>query len=98
MTQIFKRMPLLLATTAELPNPGDYKALEAAGTPVLISRTNNGEIQAFYNMCSHRGAQIMPVGQGNTNQSDRKKYDACITNVVHFRRSRSDDHEATYQF
>ena len=32
MNQIFKRVPLLLATTAELPNPGDYKALEAAGS------------------------------------------------------------------
>jgi len=47
MNQIFKRVPLLLATTAELPNPGDYKALEAAGTPVLISRTSSGEVQAF---------------------------------------------------
>ena len=68
MNQIFKRVPLLLATTAELPNPGDYKALEAAGTPVLISRTSSGEVQAFFNMCSHRGAQIMPVGLGNTHR------------------------------
>ena len=68
MNQIFKRVPLLLATTAELPNPGDYKALEAAGTPVLISRTSSGEVQAFFNMCSHRGAQIMPVGQGNAHR------------------------------
>src|SRR6056300_1559769 len=54
--KIFKRVPLLLATTAELPNPGDYKAMEAAGTPVLLSRTPSGEVQAFFNMCSHRGA------------------------------------------
>lgn len=68
MNKIFKRVPLLLATTAELPNPGDYKALDAAGTPVLISRDSAGSVQAFFNMCSHRGAQIMPQGRGNTHR------------------------------
>ena len=29
--RIFKRMPMMLATSAELPQPGDYKAIEAAG-------------------------------------------------------------------
>jgi len=68
MDKIFKRVPLLLATTAEMPNPGDYKAMDAAGTPVLLSRTPSGEVQAFFNMCSHRGAQIMPEGVGNTHR------------------------------
>ncbi len=68
MNKIFKRVPLLLATTAELPNPGDYKALDAAGTPVLISRDSAGSVQAFFNMCSHRGAQIIPQGRGNTHR------------------------------
>ncbi len=64
--KVFKRMPLMLAMTCELPNPGDYKSLEAAGVPVLINRSAEGEIQAFVNMCSHRGAVIMPEGKGNT--------------------------------
>jgi nitrite reductase/ring-hydroxylating ferredoxin subunit len=64
--KIFKRVPLLLATTAELPNPGDYKAMEAVGTPLIITRDSDGDVRAFMNMCSHRGAAIVDEGCGNT--------------------------------
>ena len=37
MALIFKRVPLMLALTAELPNPGDYKAMNALGLPILIT-------------------------------------------------------------
>ncbi len=65
MERIFKRVPLMLAMTAELPNPGDYKAMDAVSTPVLIARGQDGRVRAFVNMCRHRGAQIMAVGTGN---------------------------------
>ena len=68
MKQIFKRMPLMLAMTAELPQAGDYKAINAGGVPVLISRAEDGEVKAFVNMCSHRGSQIMAEGCGNTHR------------------------------
>ena len=68
MAQVFRRMPLMLAMTCELPEAGDYKALDAAGVPVLISRGRDGVARAFLNSCSHRGAQVMPVGRGNTHR------------------------------
>jgi phenylpropionate dioxygenase-like ring-hydroxylating dioxygenase large terminal subunit len=64
--RIFKRVPLLLATSTELRDPGSYKAMDAMGVPVLISRGSDGELRAFVNMCSHRGSQIMPEGLGKT--------------------------------
>ena len=66
--KIFKRVPLMLAMTAELKEPGDYKAMNAGGVPVLISRTEKGEVKAFVNMCAHRGAQVMEEGCGNTHR------------------------------
>ncbi len=65
MDRVFKRLPLMLAMTAELPNPGDYKAMDAVDTPVLIARGQDGEVRAFVNMCRHRGSQIMPPGTGS---------------------------------
>ena len=63
--KIFKRVPLLLAVTAEMPKPGDFKALEAAGVPVLISRGQDGVVRAFINSCSHRGTNVAMAGHGN---------------------------------
>jgi phenylpropionate dioxygenase-like ring-hydroxylating dioxygenase large terminal subunit len=63
--RIFMRLPLVLATTSELRQPGDYKALSIMDKPVLICRTAGGAIKAFENSCAHRGAQVVPQGRGN---------------------------------
>lgn len=65
MELVFMRVPLLLAFTAELPNPGDFKAMDAMGKPVLINRDKTGRARAFLNVCSHRGAPVAPEGHGN---------------------------------
>jgi phenylpropionate dioxygenase-like ring-hydroxylating dioxygenase large terminal subunit len=64
MALIFKRVPLMLALTAELPNAGDYKAMTALGLPVLITRGNDGIARAMLNVCSHRGAPLAAEGHG----------------------------------
>ncbi|MGE0667183.1 MAG: SRPBCC family protein [Sphingomonadales bacterium] len=61
---IFKRMPLMLAPSAEVPNPGDYKAMTPFGTPVLITRGKDGKARAFMNACGHRGAPLRDCGTG----------------------------------
>ena len=58
-------MPLLLAVTAELPKPGDFKTLEAAGVPVLVARGQDGVVRAFVNSCSHRGTAVATEPHGN---------------------------------
>lgn len=68
MKQVFKRLPLMLAASCEVANPGDYKATSDAGVPIIISRGKDGELRAFLNMCSHRGSVIMAEGCGNTHR------------------------------
>ncbi len=63
--RVFKRLPLMLAMSCELPKPGDYKAMEAAQVPVIISRGQDGKVRSFANICSHRGSQILTIGTGN---------------------------------
>jgi phenylpropionate dioxygenase-like ring-hydroxylating dioxygenase large terminal subunit len=63
--QIFKRVPLMLAMSCELAQPGDFKTLDVCGVPVLIVRQNEGDIRAFINSCSHRGAVVVTEKRGN---------------------------------
>jgi len=55
---IFKRLPLMLALSIELPKPNDYKAMDVLGLPVLITRGKDGQARAFLNVCSHRAVQV----------------------------------------
>lgn len=63
--RIFKTLPLALALTAELPNPGDYKTMDALDTPILIARGDDGIARAFLNVCRHRGARVCESESGN---------------------------------
>ncbi len=61
---LFKRLPLMLALGGELPGPSSYKAMTVMDVPVLLTRGGNGEVRAFVNQCSHRGAIVVPDGAG----------------------------------
>ncbi len=65
MSEIFLKLPLLAALTAEMPNPGDYKAMDLMGKPILITRKTDGTVAAMYNVCTHRGMILKPEGHGN---------------------------------
>jgi nitrite reductase/ring-hydroxylating ferredoxin subunit len=65
---IFRRVPLLFGFTAELPKPGDYKAFEIAGVPVLVMRGEDGTARAFVNGCRHRGTPIAADGCGSAHR------------------------------
>lgn len=64
MERVFRRVPLLLGFSCELRRPGEYKALTAAGAPVLLVRGDDGRARAFVNSCAHRGAQVAAEGSG----------------------------------
>lgn len=62
---IFRRLPLMMAFTIELPEKGDYKAMEPMGIPVLITRAADGRARAFLNVCRHRAMKLVDEGRGN---------------------------------
>ncbi len=62
--RIFRRVPLLLAFTGELRQPGRYKAMTVVGVPVVMIRGRDGAVRAFMNVCRHRGALVMEEGAG----------------------------------
>ena len=63
--RVFRRQPIALCLSLELPAPGSYLALDLMGVPVLVSRGSDGVVRAFLNVCRHRGAQLCPHGSGS---------------------------------
>jgi nitrite reductase/ring-hydroxylating ferredoxin subunit len=61
---IFKKRPLIVGFSAELPRNGTYKALQIAGVSLLLTRSVDGVARAFLNVCRHRGAIVAQPGQG----------------------------------
>ena len=63
--RIFMKEWLFMGRQEQLPNPGDYMATRIAGEPVVIVRDESGEINAYANVCRHRGVEVAPLGSGN---------------------------------
>ena len=57
-----------LGLEAELPQPGDFKTTFAGELPVIVTRGEHGEVNAFENRCAHRGALICIKDRGNARQ------------------------------
>jgi phenylpropionate dioxygenase-like ring-hydroxylating dioxygenase large terminal subunit len=55
---LFYNTPQPVAFSGEIPESGSYLALQVLDVPVLLTRDENGQLHAFINACSHRGAQV----------------------------------------
>ena len=49
-----------------IPKAGDRALSSVAGAPIFLVRQKTGDIAAFYNVCPHRGAKIVPEACGGT--------------------------------
>jgi len=63
--KIFARTWKFVCHESELPSPGDFRSLEHAGIPIVVVRGHDGLVRAFFNACSHRGAQLVTEPRGN---------------------------------
>jgi Rieske 2Fe-2S family protein len=58
---IFAREWMCVGREEEVPSPGDYLVLDLLGESLLLVRTRDGTLRAHYNVCRHRGSQLVPV-------------------------------------
>jgi phenylpropionate dioxygenase-like ring-hydroxylating dioxygenase large terminal subunit/AcrR family transcriptional regulator len=62
---IFRREWLLAGHAAQLPKPGDYVTLDAAGERALVIRGNDGMLRGFDNVCRHRASRVVRGESGH---------------------------------
>jgi benzoate/toluate 1,2-dioxygenase alpha subunit len=65
MKHIFEGNWIYLAHESQIPNNNDYYTTHIGRQPVVIARNRQGELNAFINACSHRGATLCRHKRGN---------------------------------
>jgi phenylpropionate dioxygenase-like ring-hydroxylating dioxygenase large terminal subunit len=56
---VFRREWICLGREDEIPEPGDWMAVEIAGDPLLAVRGADGRVRVLANACRHRFAQLV---------------------------------------
>ncbi|WP_226702784.1 aromatic ring-hydroxylating oxygenase subunit alpha [Microbulbifer elongatus] len=72
--ELFRNYPQFVGPSCLVPNPGDFYAFDDTGIPILIVRNAKGDLNAFVNICSHRGAPLAECASG---QARRGKMFSC---------------------
>lgn len=55
---VFRRSPIMVALSADIPAVGDFTTLDIADRPILVIRGDDGVVRTFLNACRHRGAAV----------------------------------------
>lgn len=64
-SDIFQKVWMFVCHESEIPNPGDFRTTKVAGKPIVIVRGEDGAIRTFFNVCRHRGAEVVREESGN---------------------------------
>src|SRR5581483_1326419 len=65
LERIFRRSWIFVCHESEVPEPGSFVTKQVAGDPILIVRDGAGQVQAFNNVCRHRGSLVAPDAAGS---------------------------------
>lgn len=57
--KLFLELPLVAGLSGDIPNPGDTLVVDGAGHPIIVARDASGRVNAFLNVCRHRGARLV---------------------------------------
>ena len=57
--RVFRRSWQLAGHLTDIANLGDYFVAEFSGTSIIVMRGQDNEIRAFYNVCIHRGHELL---------------------------------------
>ncbi len=65
LERIWRRGWLFAGHSCEIPTPGDYFTMNVDGDSLIIVRNDEGEINALWNVCRHRGTELcdQPAGR-----------------------------------
>jgi len=76
MDALFGRMWICAGRVEQVQQPGQYILREALGESVIITSNPSGGVNAFYNVCRHRGTRLCTESEGHFGRSIQCPYHA----------------------
>jgi phenylpropionate dioxygenase-like ring-hydroxylating dioxygenase large terminal subunit len=61
---VFRNHWQVAGHVSDVPNAGDYIAVDMVGERALVVRGKDGVVRAFHNMCRHRGSRVVADDKG----------------------------------
>ena len=58
MDRLFARMWICAGRTEQIERPGQFFVRDVLGEPIIITRSAGSPVNAFYNVCRHRGTRL----------------------------------------
>lgn len=71
--ELLGRVWTFVGFTGDFARPGDYRTVAAGCYPLAVLRDRDGGLNAFHNLCRHRGSRLLE-GSGNAGTSIRCFY------------------------
>ncbi len=68
---LFLGQPIVAGLSGDIPASGDTLVFDAAGPSILVMRGKDGQVRAFRNMCTHRGAKLVEESEPFTGHFPR---------------------------
>jgi phenylpropionate dioxygenase-like ring-hydroxylating dioxygenase large terminal subunit len=66
--QLWTRSWLIAGIETDIPEPGDYSVFRIGRESIIIVRQEDGSVKAMYNVCAHRGNQLVQNDRGSVMQ------------------------------
>ena len=63
--RLFGRAWIFVGHESEVPQPGDYVVRRVLQDSFIVTRGEDGQVRALFNMCLHRGMQVCRAEMGN---------------------------------
>ncbi len=74
--RIFANMWFCVGRAEALPDPGAYQTVNTGRESIIVVRNRDRELQAFFNVCRHRGARLCMQAAGHLKGSIQCRYHA----------------------
>jgi phenylpropionate dioxygenase-like ring-hydroxylating dioxygenase large terminal subunit len=62
---VFRNHWQIAGHVSDVPEPGDYLAMDVVGERALVVRGKDGVVRGFHNLCRHRGSRVVADDQGH---------------------------------